>query len=49
MGQITATTNLQLYKDGLHPTDRGWNGVSGGGGHDYLYEVYRTTLEPMLP
>ena len=49
MGQLTAANNLQLYKDGLHPTDRGWNGVIGGGGHDYLSEVYRATLEPMLP
>jgi len=47
VGQLSAVNNLQIYRDGLHPTDRGWNGTQGG--HDYLYEVYRDAVEPFLP
>ncbi len=47
IGQLTAPTNTQLFSDGVHPTDRGYRGSTGG--HDYLYEVYRLAVEPLLP
>ena len=47
VGQLTAPTNGQLFSDGVHPTDIGYRGAKGG--HDYLYEVYRLAVEPLLP
>lgn len=47
MGQISAPLNTQLFGDGLHPTDRNFRNSTGG--HDYLYEVYRFAVEPLLP
>ena len=42
IGQDGAPLNLQLFKDGLHPT---WRNHGGGyGGHDYLFEVYEKTM-----
>lgn len=47
IGQLTAPQNTQLFSDGVHPTDRGYRGSRGG--HDYLYDVYRLAVEPVLP
>lgn len=46
MGAVASTYNLQLYKDGLHPTDRNWRGAMAG--HDYLYRIYDEALEPVV-
>lgn len=46
IGQVTAPKNTQLFSDGVHPTDRGYRGFQGG--HDYLYEVCRLAVEPIL-
>ncbi len=46
MGHDGAPLNLQLYKDGLHPT---WRGHGGGyGGHDYLLEIYTPIVEKAI-
>lgn len=42
MGQVSAPSNGQLYSDGLHPTDRNYQGAKGG--HDYLYERYEAVM-----
>ena len=42
MGHDSAATNLQLFSDGVHPTDRGYGG--GMGGHDHLYQIYEKAL-----
>lgn len=46
VGQISAPLNTQLFSDGLHPTDRNFRNSTGG--HDYLYDVYRLAVEPLL-
>jgi lysophospholipase L1-like esterase len=46
MGNLESAFNLQLYKDGLHPTDRNWKDARGG--HDYLYDIYAEALAPVL-
>ena len=46
IGQANAASNPALFSDGVHPTERN---ARGDGGHDYLYEVYRLAVEPVLP
>lgn len=46
VGQLSATTNGQLYSDGLHPTEISFNGAPGG--HYYMVRIYDEAMKPIL-
>ena len=46
IGSYAAAANLQLYKDGLHPTDIGWNGSEGG--NDYMLRIYEAAMARVM-
>ena len=46
VGQLSATTNGQLYSDGLHPTEISFNGAAGG--HYYMVRIYEDAMKPIL-